>query len=80
VAAALRDFDLALARFQRLHRNVLAIALANKLARIAWAVLPPANEAGKGEVNRVVTSSCRSSPDFRRPPKADAKSRHRHLS
>ena len=24
---------------QRLHRNVLAIALANKLARIAWAVL-----------------------------------------
>jgi transposase len=24
---------------QRLHRNLLAIALANKLARIAWAVL-----------------------------------------
>ena len=24
---------------KRLHRNVLAIALANKLARIAWAVL-----------------------------------------
>ena len=24
---------------RRLHRNVLAIALANKLARIAWAVL-----------------------------------------
>ena len=24
---------------QRLHKNVLAIALANKLARIAWAVL-----------------------------------------
>ena len=24
---------------QRLHRNVLAIALANKLARIAWGVL-----------------------------------------
>src|ERR1700730_15146340 len=25
---------------KRLHRNMLAIALANKLARIAWAVLP----------------------------------------
>ena len=27
------------AAHQRLHHNVLAIALANKLARIAWAVL-----------------------------------------
>ena len=27
------------ARKKRLHHNVLAIALANKLARIAWAVL-----------------------------------------
>src|SRR5262245_15427031 len=29
---------------KRLHRNMLAIALANKLARIAWAVLPRGRE------------------------------------
>jgi hypothetical protein len=29
---------------KRLHRNMLAIALANKLARIAWAVLARGRE------------------------------------
>jgi hypothetical protein len=36
---SLSDEIAAEAAKQRLHRNVLAIALANKLARIAWAVL-----------------------------------------
>ena len=36
---------------ERLHRNVLAIALANKLARIAWAVL------NKGRAFECVASS-----------------------
>jgi transposase len=39
---------------KRLHHNVLAIALANKLARIAWAVL---NKERKFEVTRTTASS-----------------------
>ena len=41
---------------QRLHRNVLAIALANKLARIAWAVLH------KGRAFECVTNATASRP------------------
>jgi hypothetical protein len=39
---------------RRLHHNVLAIALANRLARIAWAVLnkEPNFECGKTKVRR----------------------------
>jgi hypothetical protein len=39
---------------KRLHHNVLAIALANKLARIAWAVL---NKERNFEVTRTTASS-----------------------
>ena len=35
---------IAIAAKKRLHHNVLAIALANKLARIAWAVLSKERE------------------------------------
>ena len=41
---------------KRLHRNVLAIALANKLARIAWAVL---NKEHKFECARTNTMTSR---------------------
>jgi transposase len=37
---------------KRLHRNMLAIALANKLARIAWAVLA----RGRGYQPRIATN------------------------
>jgi hypothetical protein len=39
---------------KRLHHNVLAIALANKLARVAWAVL---NKERKFEVTRTTAPS-----------------------
>ena len=38
---------------KRLHRNVLAIALANKLARIAWSVLARGRTFEVRKVNEV---------------------------
>ena len=38
---------------KRLHRNVLAIALANKLARIAWSVLARGRTFEARKVNEV---------------------------
>ena len=40
---------------RRLHRNVLAIALANKLARIAWSVLAHGRIFAAGEVAEAAT-------------------------
>jgi transposase len=40
---------------RRLHRNVLAIALANKLARIAWSVLAHGHNFEAGEVAEAAT-------------------------
>ena len=40
---------------KRLHHNVLAIALADKLARIAWAVL---NKERNFEVRRTIAPAC----------------------
>jgi transposase len=39
---------------RRLHRNVLAIALANKLARIAWSVLANGRNFEAGKVAEVL--------------------------
>ena len=43
---------------KRLHHNVLAIALANKLARIAWAVLNKERNFEVHEDNRAVVPTC----------------------
>jgi transposase len=40
---------------RRLHRNVLAIALANKLARIAWSVLAHGRNFEAGTVAAAAT-------------------------
>ena len=40
---------------RRLHRNVMAIALANKLARIAWSVLAHGRIFAAGEVAEAAT-------------------------
>ena len=42
---------------QRLHHNVLAIALANKLARIAWAVLHKGRAFECVKTNEAVSQS-----------------------
>ena len=40
---------------KRLHHNVLAIALANKLARIAWAVLNKGRAFGCDKTNAMAS-------------------------
>ena len=42
---------------KRLHRNVLAIALANKLARIAWSVLAHGRNFEARRIDETITQS-----------------------
>jgi Transposase IS116/IS110/IS902 family len=53
---------------KRLHHNVLAIALANKLARIAWAVLRPRSGLPAEDCCKCRVTKARSGPPRGYPP------------